>query len=328
MSAEGVQPLFVFSLPRSGSTMLQRILAAHPAIASAAEPWILLPYLYSLRDTGIRADYGQYWMVKAVRDFVDELPGGEQAYWAEVRELVLRLYTRAAKDGERYFLDKTPPYHHVVDEVIQLFPQGRFVFLWRNPLAITASVMETWAGGRWNLDIYGDHLWNGLDRLLAARQRHADRSLSLRYEDLVQRPEDELTRVFRYLDLSFNPDVLERFPSVIFPGHLGDATGVRRYRTLSTESIDRWRETLRNPLRKRWARRYLEFIGRDRLALMGYDIDQLLVELRTVRGTPRLMLSDGVRHTYGLAYSKAKDRVLNARVRRLDARPGPAGPTP
>jgi hypothetical protein len=39
-------PLFLLSLPRSGSTLAQRILAAHGGIATTSEPWILLPYLY------------------------------------------------------------------------------------------------------------------------------------------------------------------------------------------------------------------------------------------------------------------------------------------
>lgn len=48
MSIEST-PLFLLSLPRSGSTLAQRFLAAHDAIARASEPWILLPYLYTLR---------------------------------------------------------------------------------------------------------------------------------------------------------------------------------------------------------------------------------------------------------------------------------------
>src|SRR5919107_2181016 len=40
-------PLFLLSLPRSGSTLAQRILAAHGGIATTSEPWILLPYLYA-----------------------------------------------------------------------------------------------------------------------------------------------------------------------------------------------------------------------------------------------------------------------------------------
>src|SRR5688500_15750036 len=62
-------PLFLLSLPRSGSTLAQRILAAHEAIATASEPWILLPYLYTLRERGAYAEYNHRVLVRAVEDF-------------------------------------------------------------------------------------------------------------------------------------------------------------------------------------------------------------------------------------------------------------------
>jgi hypothetical protein len=45
-----LRPLLIFSLPRSGSTLTQRILAAHEEITTAAisEPHLLVHYLYCL----------------------------------------------------------------------------------------------------------------------------------------------------------------------------------------------------------------------------------------------------------------------------------------
>ena len=50
-------PIFVFSLPRSGSTLLQRVLMSHNDISSVAEPWILLPQIYSLKKEGTLSEY-------------------------------------------------------------------------------------------------------------------------------------------------------------------------------------------------------------------------------------------------------------------------------
>lgn len=301
--------------------MFQRLLAAHPAVASTAEPWLLLPFLYSLKPTGVKADYGHRWMVKGLRDFCAELPNGEADYWSEIRETVLRLYTKAAGPDATYFLDKTPPYHHVASEVIELFPDAKFVFLWRNPLAVIASTIETWSGGRWNLDTYRSALETGLKLLVDAYSKHRDRVVSVRYEDLVAEPERELGRVFDYLQLEYDASVLSRFADVVFPGRLGDPTGVHRYKRVSTESLERWRQTLRNPLRKWWARRYLREVGRKRLAVIGYDVDELLAELDAVPSSPRLLASDSVRHLYGAPYSAAKDMVLGTKFQRWDVRP-------
>jgi hypothetical protein len=314
-----IRPVFIFSLPRAGSTLLQRILAAHSQVATTAEPWILLPLLYSLRDRGIKAEYGQAWMVRALRDFVAELPGGEEEYRSELGRLALRLYSQAAGEEAAYFVDKTPSYDRVAGEIIELFPDGRFIFLWRNPLAVVASMMESWGGGRWNLNAYRSHLFEGLDGLLDAYQRHGDRSHCLRYEDLVVDPEAALLALSEYLGLPYEPAILSGFADVTLPGHLGDSAGVRRYRAVSAEPLGKWKQTLRNPFRQAWCRGYLRRIGEHRLAMMGYDLHGLLAELGEASGGARLVLSDAVRHGYGWAYSTIRARVLGGNFRRLDA---------
>jgi len=131
-----VKPLFLLSMPRSGSTLAQRVLAAHPEVATAAEPWVLLPHLYASRERGIAAEYTQPIAARAIAEFAQSLPRGEQDYREAIHDMALDLYTRAAGEGATYFLDKTPRYHYVVDDLLQIFPDAKFVFLWRNPLAV------------------------------------------------------------------------------------------------------------------------------------------------------------------------------------------------
>ncbi len=52
-----LKPLFLFTLPRSGSTLCQRVLAAHPQIATTTEPHLLLPFFYAFKE---RELYGHY----------------------------------------------------------------------------------------------------------------------------------------------------------------------------------------------------------------------------------------------------------------------------
>ena len=33
-----------------------------------------------------------------------------------------------------------------------MFPDAKVIFLWRNPLAVVASIVETWTKGKWNVD--------------------------------------------------------------------------------------------------------------------------------------------------------------------------------
>jgi len=53
---QGSNLIFILSLPRSGSTLLQRILGGHSQVHTVAEPWLMLNPLYALRETGIEAE--------------------------------------------------------------------------------------------------------------------------------------------------------------------------------------------------------------------------------------------------------------------------------
>ena len=82
--------IFLFSLPRSGSTLLQRLIASHPQVATVSEPWLVLPYLYTLRGRGIYAEFDYKTSSTAIQDFCEELPNGPEEYllalWKEFED--------------------------------------------------------------------------------------------------------------------------------------------------------------------------------------------------------------------------------------------------
>ena len=273
-----IQPIFIFSITRSGSTLLQRVIAAHDDVATVSEPWLLLPYLYTLRETGVTAEYTHWLMARAVHDFCRELPGGANDYHEEIRDLVLRLYERAA-NGARYFLDKSPPYYFIAAEIMELFPEGKFIFLWRNPLSIVASIIETWHGGRLRATAHREDLFIGLPRLVATYAAKGDRAHAVRFEDLVDGDPAHWRPLIEYLGIEFDARALERFSEVKLQGRLGDPTGRHQYSALSTDPVHKWSRTISNPLRIEWCRRYLRFLGPDRLRVMGYDQAVLLEQL-------------------------------------------------
>lgn len=292
------QPIFLLSLPRSGSTLVQRVLAAHPQVATAPEPWVLLPFGYAMRERGIAAEYTQPLAARAIREFVDQLPNGEDDYWKALGGFVLELYAKSSREeGATYFLDKTPRYHYVLPELFRMFPDAKVIFLWRNPLAVVASIVETWARGRWNVDRWRGDL-RGVADLISSYQQHRDTALAVSYESLVTEPDASWPALFGYLDLPFDPGLLRTFAEVRLEGRMGDPTGVLTYDTLSTEPLEKWRATLANPWRKRWCREYLEWIGAEGLSAMGYDLISLLSELDQVPTTPRMVVSDVVHGTY------------------------------
>lgn len=311
--------IFLFSLPRSGSTLLQRLIASHPQVATVSEPWLVLPYLYTLRGRGIYAEFDYKTSSTAIQDFCEELPNGRNDYLLEVRELIERLYAKAAGEEVMYFLDKTPRYHLIVNEIFKLFPESKKIFLWRNPLAVMTSIMSTWGRGRWNLYRYKVDLFQGLENLIDAYQTGSDGAASICFEELLVEPERELRRIFSYLELDFDPAWLASFHKVELKGRPGDPTGGSQYQSISQDPLKKWEKAMVNPVRKAWCRSYLKGIGRERLQVMGYDLEGLLAQLDSLPRGTSLMLSDTWRMLYGAAYCLLEPDLAKRKLKEADS---------
>jgi hypothetical protein len=318
-----ITPLFLFSLRRSGSTLCQRLLAADPNFSTAGEAHILLPFFYALKDQGMYAEFDQRVTSRAILDFCQQLPNQRDDYLAEIKKTTLGLYNKIgegeARKGEaRYFIDKTPLYHLIADDILGLFPEGKFIFVWRNPLSIASSIMETWRGGGWLLYLYEIDIYKGLSNLVKTFQAHKEQALAIRYEDLVLDPEKTLQSVYSYLDLPYLPDVLTKFQDVTFRSKIRDPNAdLEGYQTIRREPIDKWKQTMANPLRKAWCRKYIRWIGRERLAVMGYDFDTLLEEINALPSGTRFLARDLYRIPYGKLYVLFEGRILKRQIQTL-----------
>ncbi len=309
-----MKPLFLFSLPRSGSTVLQAMLATHPQVATTSEPWLLLPMVYSMEAVGVHAIYRHRLAVQGIEDFAKLLPGGLDDYRNEMAEAARRLYRSASPDGARYFLDKTPRYALVADQILDMFPEAEAIVLWRNPLAIAASMLETFGGGRFNLHHYRVDLYDGLTNLIEVVRHRPDRVVTLRYEDVVSDPAGTLGPVFERLGLDADQARIDGYRTTQLPGRLGDKAGVETYQGLSQDSLDKWRRVLGTMVRKRWAVRYLKSLGNERLGFMGYDRSDLTAQVNALPGSLRSGPSDLLRIGYGAIHWRLNEKVFQHRI--------------
>ena len=302
-------PIILFSLPRAGSTLLQRQLASHKEISTTSEPWLLLPLIYALKPDGVCSEYSHTVAVTALKEFIDKLDEKELGYEQELRKFILRLYSMACRNNEEYFLDKTPRYNLVADEVYNLLPNAKFIYLWRNPLSIIASMIETWGGGRWNIFRFESDLKKGLNNMISSYKTNKDKAISIKYEDAICDTKGELSKIFSYLNLEQPVDIESLFVKVKLSGSMGDPTGVKKYSAISREPLDKWKSTLGGPLRKLWCKKYLHEIGDANLKVMGYSLSDLIKELDATPITLRNITADAYYMSKGQLRKLIKTRL-------------------
>jgi len=310
-----MKAVFLFSLPRSGSTLLQRILGSHPQIHTLAEPWILLPLLYPLRERGMYCEYGHDVAREALLDFCQALVGGRSCYDEQARRTAMELYERASPEGTRYFLDKTPRYALIAHEILSLFPDARFICLWRNPLAVVDSMMRTWHGGRWAGYAHKVDLYGGLATLVDAVRENSEKFHVLKYEDLVTEPHACARAVCQYLDIEYADSMVDRLSEAQIVGGKGDHVGSRAYGQVEAVRADAWPEGMRGLLRRTWCGQYLRWIGAERLAFMGYEASAIRKALLAPTPTLRGFAGDFVRMAYGGAYCSLELNMLRHKRR-------------
>ena len=265
--------IFVISQPRSGSTLLQRMLSGHSWIQTSAETWLMLHPAYGLRRTGIRTDYRAGWAVGAVEEFLTHYADGRETWLEGVRAYARTIYGEVlSRNDRRRFLDKTPRYSMIVPELREIFPEARFVLLLRNPLAVLSSELRTYIKGNWPLLAdFAPDLLEAPARLVAAREVLGDRLCELHYEKLVKEPAEEIQRLCRHLGLPWEPG-LEDYSETPAPrGRYNDPVGVHRHQRPSSDSLETWRELGRSAQTRAFALAYLEAIGDDTVREMGYD---------------------------------------------------------
>lgn len=210
-------PIIVGS-PRSGTTLLRLMLDAHPALAIPPETGFLAMPL----DAEGGPDASRQFC-RAVTEFPPHAPG-----WADFG-IDKAAFSRALQglepfnpsDGFRVFYrmyaakfrkprwgDKTPLYGLHMPMLQQRLPEAHFIHIIRDGRGCAASLREQWFSPGRSMAVQARH-WR--DNVTTTRSNGAQcrNYLELRYERLITHTEAELRRVCDFIQLDFDPAMLD-----------------------------------------------------------------------------------------------------------------------
>lgn len=192
----GPQPIFIIGMPRSGTTLLDRVLSNHSQVVSAGE----------LNDFGLQlrwvADH-RYTLDDRVLERLPELDYVELG-----RRYLAQTQWRA--QSARFFIDKLPSNWMVAGLIRRALPQARILNLVRDPMDVCFANFRVSLGDKFS--------WSYAQQAVASHYMcyrqvmehwHAampGQILDVAYADLVSDPETVARRVFAHCGLGWEPD--------------------------------------------------------------------------------------------------------------------------
>lgn len=228
------EPIFVIGMPRTGTTLVERILSSHPQVHPAGE---LLNFPMSLKAaSGSRTS--------RLID-VETIEHSRAPDWRSLGEAYLSS-TRPVTGHTARFVDKLPHNFLYAGHIARALPNARIICLRRNPLDTCLSNFRQLFAPKSDYFEYSyDLLDTGcyfilFDRLMAHwREVLPGRILEVQYESLVQAQEAVSRQMIEFCGLSWD-DACMRFESNPMPVATASAVQVRA--PMYRSAVQRWRK--------------------------------------------------------------------------------------
>jgi tetratricopeptide (TPR) repeat protein len=238
-------PIFILGLPRSGSTLLEQILASHSQVEATQELWDIQHIVQELRERDPDLDNPRYPSVLA--DLTEaQFRGLGQTYLAS---------TRAYRTDKPYFIDKMPNNFRHVGLIQLMLPGARIIDARREPMACCFSnLKQLFANGQefaYSMEDIGRYYRTYLDLMQHWDSALPGRVLHVHHEDVVADLEGSVRRILDHCGLPFEAaciDFHKSKRSVLTPSSEQVRQPIFRDGLDQWKTYERWLQPLREAL--------------------------------------------------------------------------------
>jgi len=239
----GREAILIVSIPRSGSTLVEQILASHPEVEGANEIKDMTQVIDA--ETHRRNSAFPLWVPDATAEDWQRLGRDYLARTARWRERKPR------------FTDKSLVTWYLVGAALAMMPAARAVIVRRDPvetcLGCFRQCFSENSGFACSMDELADYCIDFLRLTRFWLDKYPDRVLDLPYESLVADPDTEVRRLLEFCELPFDPACLDFHKTARTVQSLPSAAQVRQpirrdtaRSALYGDKLDRLRQRLRD----------------------------------------------------------------------------------
>ncbi len=227
---QDTSPIFVVGQPRTGTTLVERMISSHSAVHSAGE---LQQFGYSIRRLSNYSEAQRY-SARLAEMAVELAPGalGDAYLQATIK----------ARGTRARFVDKLPLNYLFLPIIHAALPEAKIVHLQRHPMdACFASFKQLFADAyphSYDQQEMARHHVRYHALMAIWRERFGDVFHDIAYEAVAADPEPQAQALFSYLDLEFEPDVLNFHQQ---KQAVATASAVQVREPVHTRSVGRWR---------------------------------------------------------------------------------------
>ncbi|AIY65884.1 tetratricopeptide repeat-containing sulfotransferase family protein [Pseudoalteromonas piratica] len=227
--SKSAKPIFIIGMPRSGTTLIEKIIGSHSDVYSAGE-------IETLFSAGCSLLNKQHYMF-------DDLASVNKEQVTQLTEMYLEKLS-SLTNNHQFITDKLPLNFLMVGIIKILFPNAKIIHCQRNKKDTCLSIYKKNFSNdnyrfAYNLEALA-HYYNGYEKLMAHWHREfPEEIIDVNYEQLAQNPEQEVPFLLEKCGLEWQQQCLEFYKT---PSLVQTASAVQVREPMYTRTINLWQQ--------------------------------------------------------------------------------------
>lgn len=228
------RPIFILGMPRSGTTLVERILSNHSQVNSCGE----------LQDFGVAVKELTNTQSKKVLD-VETLKAAQQLDFKALGERYIKT-TSVVSGDTAHFIDKLPFNFFYVDLITKALPNAKIICLLRDPMDTCIgnyrqlfSINSPYYSYAYSLTTIGQFYTEFFELVNQYAQQNTANFMMLNYQELVAEPREKVTELLGFCDLEWQEQCLHAETNT---APVSTASKVQVREPINAKSIDRWKK--------------------------------------------------------------------------------------